>query len=88
MKKTLIIAVLALASFSCGNPYVIQSLQEESVPHIPCSADHIEVIQHVIHDDGSATWQALCNGRTYSCSRLSGPDGAVNCSEMESQMPE
>ena len=59
MKKTLIVAALALAAFSCGNPYVIQSLQEESVPHIPCNADHIEIIQHVIHDDGSATWTAL-----------------------------
>lgn len=88
MKKTLIISAIALFAFSCGNPYVIQSLQEQSVPHIPCNADHIEIIQHVIHDDGSATWTALCNGRTYDCNRLSGPEGEVNCSESASQMPE
>jgi len=88
MKTTLIIVTLALALFSCGNPSVIQSFQEESVPHIACNAEHIEIIEHVIHDDGSATWTALCNGRTYDCNRLSGPDGAVDCSETESQMPE
>ena len=88
MKKLIIVSVLALAALSCGNPYVIQSLQDQSVPHIPCNADHIEIIQHVIHDDGSATWTALCNGRTYNCNRLSGPDGEVNCSESASQMPE
>ena len=88
MKKVLFITILTLSALSCGNPYVIQSLQEESVPQIPCSAGQIEVIQHVINDDGSATWTALCSGRTYSCQRLSGPNGEVNCSEMESQMPE
>lgn len=88
MKKLFFIAITALAVFSCGNPYVIQPLQEESASRIPCNADHIEIIEHVINDDGSASWTALCNGRTYSCQRLSGPDGAVNCTKMESQMPE
>ena len=88
MKITLIISAIAILAFSCGNPYVIQSLQDQSVPHIPCNADHIEIIQHVIHDDGSATWTGLCNGRTYNCQRQSGDKGEVNCSESASQMPE
>jgi len=88
MKKILFIALTALAVFSCGNPYVIQSLEEESVGQIPCNDEHVEIIEHKINDDGSASWTALCSGRTYSCQRLSGPNGEVNCTEMESQIPE
>ena len=90
MKKLLIIPALTVAMFSCGNPYVIQSLEEQSVPQIPCPADGIEIIEHVEHPDGSATWTALCEGRTYSCERAAGENssGKVSCSEMESQMPE
>lgn len=90
MKRTLI-AILALGLFACGNPFVIQELQEQSTSQIAdCNADHIEVIQHVIRDDGSATWTALCLGKTYSCQRAAGSagNGEVSCSEMESQMPE
>jgi hypothetical protein len=92
--KRLAIAIAAFGLFACGNPLVIQTLQEQSVSQITsCNADHIEVIEHVIKDDGSATWMALCEGRTYSCQRAAGTannlEGAeVTCSEMESQMPE
>lgn len=90
MKKLLIIPAVAIAMFSCGNPYVTQQLQEQSVTQIPCPADQIEIIEHVEHSDGSATWMALCEGRTYSCKRPAGQESSpqVSCQEMESQMPE
>ena len=90
MKRVLIV-ILALGLFACGNPFVIQEIQQQSTSQITdCNADHIEVIQHVIREDGSATWTALCQGKTYSCQRAAGADGngEVSCSEMESQMPE
>lgn len=91
--KRLIIAIAVIGLFSCGNPFVIQTLQEQSVGQIPCNADHVEVIQHIIRVDGSATWTALCSGHTYNCQRTAGttenPDsGEVTCSQTESQMPE
>ena len=91
--KRLVIAFAALGLFACGNPLVIQTLQQQSVGQIPCNASHIEVIEHVIKDDGSATWMALCNGKTYNCQRAPGTaenleNADVTCSQMESQMPE
>ena len=92
--KRLAIAIAAFGLFACGNPLVIQTLQQQSVGQITsCNADHIEVIEHVIKDDGSATWMALCQGRTYSCQRAAGTaenleNAEVTCTEMESQMPE
>ena len=92
--KRLAIAIAAFGLFACGNPLVIQTLQQQSVSQITsCNADHIEVIEHVIKDDGSATWTALCQGRTYSCQRAAGTaenleNADVTCTEMESQMPE
>ncbi len=91
MKRLLIIPAVAIAMFSCGgNPFEIQSLQEQSVSQIPCPQDRIEIIEHVTHPDGSASWMALCEGRTYSCERAAGQENnpEVTCSEMESQMPE
>ncbi len=86
--KRLVIAIAAFGLFACGNPFVIQELQQQSTSQITdCNADHIEVIQHVIREDGSATWTALCQGRTYSCERA-GENAEANCSQMESQMPE
>lgn len=92
--KRLAIAIAAFGLFACGNPLVIQTLQQQSVGQITsCNADHIEVIEHVIKDDGSATWMALCQGRTYSCQRAAGTaenleNAEVTCTEMESQMPQ
>jgi hypothetical protein len=91
--KRLVIAIAAFGLFSCGNPLVIQTLQQQSVGQIPCNADHVEVIEHVIKDDGSATWTALCNGHTYNCQRAAGTaenleNADVTCSQTESQMPE
>jgi len=92
--KRLVIAIAAFGLFACGNPLVIQTLQQQSVSQIPCPADRIEVIEHKINEeDGSATWMALCQGRTYSCQRAAGTannleNAQVSCSEMESQMPE
>jgi len=92
--KRLAIAIAAFGLFACGNPLVIQTLQQQSVSQITsCNADHIEVIEHVIKDDGSATWMAFCQGRTYSCQRAAGTaenleNADVTCTEMESQMPE
>ncbi|MEE8044213.1 MAG: hypothetical protein V3T32_03675 [Thermodesulfobacteriota bacterium] len=93
--KRLVIAIAAFGLFACGNPLVIQTLQQQSVSQITsCNADHIEVIEHKINDeDGSATWTALCQGRTYSCQRAAGTannleNADVSCTEMESQMPE
>jgi len=90
MKKLLIVPIFAIVMFSCGNPYVIQSMQDQSVSQIPCPSDEIEIIEHVEHSDGSATWTALCEGRTYSCERAAGQESSpkVTCEEMESQMPE
>jgi hypothetical protein len=91
--KIILIAAVALELFACGNPQVIQTLEQQSVGQIPCNAEHIEVIEHVEKDDGSATWMALCNGKTYQCERAAGTaenleNADVTCSEMESQMPE
>lgn len=91
--KLLLIATVAFGLFACGNPQVIQTLQQQSVGQIPCNANHVEVIEHVIKDDGSATWMALCNGKTYNCQRAAGTaenleNADVTCSEMETQMPE
>ena len=91
--KRILIAVVALGLFACGNPQVIQTLEQQSVGQIPCNAEHIEVIEHAEKDDGSATWMALCNGKTYQCERAAGTaenleNSHVTCSEMESQMPE
>ncbi|MEQ9619154.1 MAG: hypothetical protein RIG61_08275 [Deltaproteobacteria bacterium] len=90
MKRFLIIPAVIAGLLSCGNPYEIQTLQEQSVTQIPCPPDRIEIIEHVIHQDGSASWTALCQGRTYSCRRAAGEasNPEVSCSEMESQMPE
>ncbi len=90
MNKLLIIPAITIAMFSCGNPFVLQSLEDQSATHIPCPADQIEIIEHVEHPDGSATWMALCEGRTYSCERAAGQESTPNvtCQEMESQMPE
>lgn len=91
MKRLLIIPAFTIAMLSCGgNPFEIQALQEQSTNQIPCPQDRIEIIEHVIHPDGSATWTALCEGRTYSCERKAGKETSpeVSCSEMESQMPE
>ncbi len=87
--KRLIIAVAVIGLFACGNPFVIQELQQQSTSQITdCNADHIEIIEHRINqEDGSATWMALCQGRTYSCQRAS-ENAEASCSEMESQMPE
>ena len=87
--KRLIIAIAAVGLFACGNPFVIQELQQQSTSQITdCNADHIEIIEHRINqEDGSATWMALCQGRTYSCQRASA-NAEASCSEMESQMPE
>lgn len=92
--KRLVIALAACGLFACGNPLVIQTLQEQSVGQITdCNASHIEIIEHVVKDDGSATWMALCQGRTYSCQRAAGTgenleNADVRCTEMESQMPQ
>ncbi|MEM7008552.1 MAG: hypothetical protein AAF462_05385 [Thermodesulfobacteriota bacterium] len=86
--KRFLIAFIAIGLFACGNPFVIQELQQQSTSQITqCNADHIEIIEHVIHDDGSATWMALCQGKTYSCQR-EGANAEPSCSQMESQMPE
>jgi len=91
--KRILIAAVVLGLFACGNPQMIQTLEQQSVGQIPCNAEHIEVIEHVEKDDGSATWMALCNGKTYQCERAAGTaenleNSDVTCSEMESQMPE
>ena len=89
--KRLLIAIAAFGLFACGNPFVIQELQQQSTSQITdCNADHIEVIEHVIREDGSATWTVLCQGKTYNCQRAAGSagNGDVSCSQMESQMPE
>lgn len=69
-------------------------MQEQSVGQIPCPSEKIEIIQYKVNQsDGSGYWMALCNGRTYKCTRGSGnqtntinPD--IKCEMMESQMPE
>lgn len=88
ISAVLILSFFSFTFISCGNPYVVQSLQDQSTGQIPCPADNIEVIEHKIDDNGNATWTALCEGRTYSCEREGGQSGTVTCSEMESQMPE
>ncbi len=88
MKKIFALSALFALAASCGNPYVIGPLQDQSAGQIPCGSDQIEIIEHKINQDGSAEWTALCNGRTYDCNRLSGDNGQVSCSEAESQMPE
>lgn len=90
---TLIVAIAAVGIFACGNPQVVDTMEQQSVGQIPCNAEHIEVIEHVEKNDGSATWMALCNGKTYQCERTAGTgenleNADVTCSEMESQMPE
>ncbi len=95
MKRLLIIGTMLLGAIGCTNSPVIETMQQQTVgqDQISCDAGRIEVIQHRVNDDGSATWTALCSGRTYNCQRAAGqedntvnPD--VNCVEMESQMPE
>ncbi len=88
MKKIFALSALFALAASCGSPYVIGALQDQSAGQIPCGSDQIEIIEHKINQDGSAEWTALCNGYTYDCNRLSGDNGQVSCSEMESQMPE
>lgn len=88
MKKIFALSALLALAASCGNPYVIGPLQDQSAGQIPCGSDQIEIIEHKINQDGSAEWTALCNGYTYDCNRLSGDNGQVSCSEAESQMPE
>ena len=92
MKKVLFV-IAALGLFACGNPQVVQTIDQQSVGHIPCNVEHMEVIEHVEKNDGSATWTALCDGKTYQCERAAGTaenleSADVSCSEMESQMPE
>jgi len=49
--KRLAIAIAVFGLFACGNPLVIQTLQQQSVSQITsCNADHIEVIEHKIND--------------------------------------
>lgn len=88
MKKIFAISALFALAASCGNPYVIGSLQDQSAGQVPCDPGQIEIIEHKINQDGSATWTGLCNGYTYQCNRLSGDNGQVSCTEMQSQMPE
>lgn len=89
MKKLLIIPAVFVSLLSCGNPYVIQPLQDQSATaQVPCEPDMIEVIEHKINADGSAEWTALCQGYTYDCNRESGDQGAVSCVKMDAQMPE
>ena len=45
--KRILIATVVLGLFACGNPQVIQTLEQQSVGQIPCNAEHIEVIEHV-----------------------------------------
>jgi hypothetical protein len=92
MKKVLFV-LATLGLFACGNSVVVETMEQQSVGQIPCNAEHIEVIEHVEKNDGSATWMALCNGKTYQCERAAGTaenieNADVSCSEMESQMPE
>jgi len=93
MNRILFSAIAALGLFACGNPQVVQTLEQQSVGQIPCNVEHMEVIEHVEKSDGSATWMALCDGKTYQCERAAGAgenleNADVTCSEMESQMPE
>ena len=95
MKRLLIIVIALLGAVGCTNSPVIETLQEQSVGQgqISCDADRIEIIEHKVNDDGSATWTALCSGRAYNCQRAAGQeDNTINpeakCVEMESQMPE
>ncbi len=94
MRPLLIITVAVLLSSGCTSPKQIEIMQEQSVGKIPCSSDKIEIIEYKINQsDGSGYWMALCNGRTYKCSRAaSDQTNTINpnvvCEEMESQMPE
>lgn len=94
MKTILIIISIIFTIFSCANPRYLTVMQEESVGQIPCNAEHIEIIEHKINrEEGSATWTALCNGRSYFCKRpgTNNTDSEnlnVTCEESIAQMPE
>lgn len=90
MKKYLLIPAVLITILGCGNPYVIEPLQQQSASQgqVPCEPDMIEIIEHQTNPDGSATWTALCQGYTYDCERAAGEQGAVSCERTESQMPE
>ncbi len=90
MKRLLLIPAVLITILSCGNPYVIDPLQEQSASpgQVPCEPDMIEVVEHKINPDGSENWMALCQGYTYSCVKGAGGQAAATCQKMESQMPE
>jgi hypothetical protein len=88
MNKFLLIPAVLITILSCGNPYVIQPLQEQSAGQVPCEPDNIEVVEHKINPDGSENWMALCQGYSYSCEKGAGGQAATTCQKMESQMPE
>jgi hypothetical protein len=88
MKRFLLIPAVLITILSCGNPYVIQPLQEQSAGQVPCEPDMIEVVEHKINPDGSENWMALCQGYTYSCVKGAGSQAQTSCQKMESQMPE
>jgi hypothetical protein len=88
MKRYLLIPAVLFSILSCGNPYVIDPLQQQSAGQIPCEPDMIEVVEHKINTDGSENWMALCQGDTYSCEKGAGSEAKTTCQKMESQMPE
>lgn len=88
MKRYLIIPAVFFLILSCGNPYVIDPIQQQSATQIPCEPEMIEVIEHKTNPDGTETWNALCQGYSYDCEKAAGEQGKVSCERMESQMPE
>lgn len=90
MEKYLLIPAVLITILACGNPYVINPLQEQSASpgQVPCEADMIEVIEHKTNPDGSENWMALCQGDTYNCEKAAGEQAQTTCQKMESQMPE
>ena len=67
---TLSITMAGCASLA-NRPMITGKLKMVSAGHTGCPPDAIEISNVKAEPDGSGTWNAACNGKSYLCSGVS-----------------
>ena len=49
--------------------------------NVDCKTENVQVSNEIVALNGTETWTAKCNGKTYECNYLSG--SGSNCYELE-----
>jgi len=72
--------LIALSGCTVSSPLVQDRLKLISAGHTGCLPDANEIANVTLRADGSAMWNATCQGKTYLCSAVSSLGNAESIS--------